>query len=180
MKDLHTLSVRITERDGEYLWCGQKFSETNGEDASDGCYFIDTAGFIFSKSPNFSGPIYLKFFGGNFDSDSSDPIGRQFLDFFSFSQYIELIDSLKKLGIRPYALYIDENGDTNIYIAPITGGKKFYTKLVFSSKDTFEKSLQNLDAALQTEPLKTDFVKKFSTLLYIDLRFNNKVFYKFE
>ena len=43
----------------------------------------------------------------------------------------------------------------------------------------FEKLAENLQAALMTEPLQSDFKNKFSSLLYIDLRFGNKVYYKF-
>jgi len=38
---------------------------------------------------------------------------------------------------------------------------------------------ENLDTALNTEPLKSDFKKKYSSLEYIDLRFGNKVYSKF-
>jgi nucleoside-diphosphate-sugar epimerase len=39
---------------------------------------------------------------------------------------------------------------------------------------------ENLDAAIDTEPLKSKLKNKFSSLEYIDLRYGNKVYDKFK
>ena len=44
----------------------------------------------------------------------------------------------------------------------------------------FQKIAENLQAALATEPLRSDFKNKYSSLLYLDLRYGNKVYFKFK
>jgi hypothetical protein len=52
-------------------------------------------------------------------------------------------------------------------------------EIIFKIDSDFQKIAENLQAAITTEPLQTDFKNKYSSLLYIDLRFGNKVYYKF-
>ena len=52
-------------------------------------------------------------------------------------------------------------------------------KIIFKKDADLQNIAENLQAALNIEPLKSKFKNKYSLLLYIDLRFGNKVYDKF-
>jgi len=178
--DSHTLVINVIEREGKFLWCGYSFDEKVGDTPDSNCYFLNEVGLIFAKAPYFSGNVYFKFYGtGNF-AEGSDPIGQQFLPVLEVSEARRLIVALEKLNISPYALSLGENGDRTMYISSIEPNQNVYTKIIWNDKSNIETIVKNLETALSTEPLKTDFVKNFNNLIYIDLRFENKVYYKFK
>ncbi len=179
LSDLHTLQVSVTERDGKYLWCGHQFEETLGESSSTECYYIDVNGYIFSKAPYFSGDVFMKFYGTGLFNNSVSPVGQQFLELDQFQKFLSFRDKISALGLKVYALVLNPNGEYNLYIAPLSSERQIHTKIVFSKKNDFDKIIDNLAVAIATEPFATDFKKKFDTLQYIDLRFTNKVYYKF-
>jgi hypothetical protein len=179
LTDTHTLSVKVSEREGRYLWCGHTFSEEIGDVPNDECYYMDTSGYIFSKSPYFTGNVYIKFFGTGLFSPSIDPIGRQYLPIEQFAEIETFLSGLPALGIEPYALRIIDGGDYDLYIASLEPGRLVYTKILFNEHSDPKKLLENLSAALKAEQFKNDFTARFNDLLYIDLRFASKVYYKF-
>jgi len=174
IKDRKTLEVSVSERSPEYTWCGATPLATNNKT----CYFLDETGYIFDVAPYFSGEIYFKFFG-TVDSKDADPTGtylsEQYFDNLIF--FKEMLSTTLKL--QPKSAYIADNGDVKIFLSP---ANPFSTtpEIMFKINSDFQQITENLQTALATEPLLTDFKKKYSSLLYIDLRFGNKVYYKFK
>jgi len=70
-----------------------------------------------------------------------------------------------------------EDGDIEIYLKPVDSLN--FPKIILKSTSDFNKVVENLQSVLTTEPFQSDFKNKYSSLLYIDLRFGNKVYYKF-
>jgi hypothetical protein len=167
-----SLEVKLNEREGKYLWCGvdlpQDMSTTE-------CYFMDSSGYIFDNAPYFSGDIYFKFFGPV--SDTTTPIGNTFEPSL-FGSLTTFKDSLAALGVKPSTIYLSPDGEIDLYMSSNISIPNA-PKIIFKVDSNLEKIIENLQAALDTEPLKTDFVKKYKTLQYIDLSFGNKVYYKF-
>ena len=83
------------------------------------------------------------------------------------------------MGLKPVALYKQDNGDIRVFLSK---GKTLSMgpEIIFKSDTDLETVAENLQAALNTEPLQSDFKNKYSSLLYIDLRFGNKVYFKFQ
>jgi hypothetical protein len=75
-----------------------------------------------------------------------------------------------KLAINSFELLNKE--DANFFFSSLAPIK-------FKLNSDFENLAENLDAALDTDPFKTEFKNKYALLQYIDLRFGNKVYYKF-
>jgi len=73
---------------------------------------------------------------------------------------------------------VQEDGDVKLYLSSFTS--KMGPEIIFKADSNFEKIIENLQSVLSTEPLQSDFKNKYSSLLYIDLRFGNKVYYKFK
>jgi hypothetical protein len=166
-----TLLVSVEERTPKYTWCGETMSVESG--AVEACYFLDDTGFIFDYAPEFKGDVYFKFFGTTSNSNTigSSVIATYFKDFILFKENIET------LGLRPVSFYKLGDGDAKVYLASESGLSG--PEIIFKEGADFQKLTENLQSALEVEPLHTDIKKKYISLLYIDLRFGNKVYYKF-
>ena len=167
--NLKEITVTVMEREGKYLWCGSPEDE-GGEK----CYFADKTGYIFDEAPNFSGNTYFKFYGVFLEPE--EKIGEYILP---PDEFVRLIKFYEHAGtvlspIKLTALEIGDNGDYKFSIEG-TGGN-----IIFKRDNDFEKILENLNSAADAEPLKTDLKLKLKALLYIDLRFDNKVYFKFQ
>jgi len=181
--DLKTLKVTVTELEGRYTWCGEsivKMNENVGDFynlLNDTCYFIDSAGYIFDNAPYFSGSVYLKFFGKIKDMEDT-PIGRYFAPD-HFDNLIFFRDAIVDMGLKPYAFNLTDDGDIELYLQS-NGNVANAPKIIFKSSSDIVKLVENLQSTVSTEPLKTELKEKYNTLRYIDLRFGNKIYYKFE
>ncbi|MEK7459926.1 MAG: hypothetical protein AAB636_02570 [Patescibacteria group bacterium] len=186
IKDEKTLEVTLSERKAIYTWCGEDkalYSAVllDNKELENQCYFVDESGYLFDRAPYFSGEVYFKFFGklnNNKNKDNTNFIGSYFLPDL-FYKIITFRDDVSSFGIKPASLFAKEDGDIELYLS---SSKTLINspKIIFKSDADLLKVAENLQAAITTEPLKSDFEKKYSSLLYIDLRFNNKIYYKFE
>ncbi|MFA6177480.1 MAG: hypothetical protein WC694_01130 [Candidatus Paceibacterota bacterium] len=177
IENTKTLEISLVEREAKYTWCGEmpdqamKPLETSGFIAEDRkCFFLDEDGYIFDEAPYFSGNIYFRFYGIQSDFYFSKE---------NFKKFISFKDTLIGIGLKPVALYVTNNGDIQIFLL---SGTSFETapKIILKADADFQNVAENLQAALDTEPLKSKFKNKYSTLEYIDLRFGNKVYDKFK
>ncbi|MEK7104643.1 MAG: hypothetical protein AAB868_01215 [Patescibacteria group bacterium] len=183
IQNFKTLNIFLTERTALYTYCGITPPETN--DNNQRCYFVDNSGYIFDEAPYFSGEVYLKFYGAtdverlNSGRPTSEinPSGSYFFQP-NFSKLISFKETLKKIGIKPAVFYIDNTGDIKMFLSSSTS--QMGPEIIFKADSDFNQIIENLQSVLTTEPLQTEFKTKYSSLLYIDLRFGNKVYYKFK
>lgn len=174
LKELNTLEISFNEREPESLWCGEILPE--GELSSDmKCYFMDNVGYIFDEAPFFSGEVYFRFFGGI--ANVENPKGSIFMED-SFQKLISFKDSLLKLNLKPSVLYVKNDRDIEIILTSSLPLKEA-PRIIFESSSDLVKMAENLQSALAVDPLKRDINEKYKELKYIDLRFGNKVYYKF-
>ena len=166
VKNTKILEINIKEREGKYLWCGESLLSIDDKK----CYFIDDNGYIFDEAPYFSDGVYFKFYG-NLDSGTTDKIGLYFLKS-NFPNIISFKENLEKLDLKINYFFLNPDGYMAINLS--SGAE-----IRFKPDADFNKLIDNLRAALSTEPFHTDFQKKYDSLLYIDLRFGNKIYYKF-
>ncbi len=82
------------------------------------------------------------------------------------------------MGLKPAGLYMEENGDIKIFLSSVDSLLNG-PEIIFKIDSDLKIVAENLQVALNTEPLQSNFKNKYSSLLYIDLRFGNKVYYKF-
>ena len=181
IKNTKTLEVLLTEREAKYTWCGIIFSGVGipqgspiPEKKEKNCYFMDEDGYIFDEAPYFSGEIYFKFYG----QVNSNPIGFYFFEQ-NFKQLVAFRDILISIGLKPIALNILNIEDAEIILSSETSLIN-EPKIIFRLNADFQNVAENLQTALNTEPLKSKFKNKYSMLQYIDLRFRNKVYDKFQ
>lgn len=165
-RNIKILEVSFNERIAKYTWCGAEPYLENEK-----CYFVDEDGYVFDEAPYFSGAVYFKFYGAQAESYFSKQ---------KFKQLVDFKDFLLSFGLKPVMLYVADNGDVEIFLSKRTSSAAAAgPKIIFKLSADFQNVMENLEAALNTEPLKSKFKNKYSSLQYIDLRFGNKVYDKF-
>ncbi|MFA5750743.1 MAG: hypothetical protein WCX79_01460 [Candidatus Paceibacterota bacterium] len=171
---LNTLKINITERYAQYLWCGNNFILSQEKKT---CYFMDEEGYIYSSAPYFSGDVYFKFFGG-ISSDYESPIGHTFL-----KEKIKEIDKfrkmLKSININPVSLFVKEDGDMEFYLLSLSSSIQLPPRIIFNIDSGYEKLTENLEIVFGSEQFLNEYENSQKELEYIDLRFGNKVYYRF-
>lgn len=177
---LNGIHLTLTERTPSYLWCGF-VSPAGANEKQDPCYFVGEDGFIFDRAPYFSGSIYFKFYGTPLFESGMDPVSRSVASAQEFKNLIAMNKAIMALGLIPEAFAFAPEGRVGEaeFILARTGMPENRPKILFRLTDDLEKSVANLNAALSAEPLKTDIKAKYSSLQYLDLRFSDKVYFKF-
>jgi len=158
------IHIDVSERESTYLWCGDEVPVQN-TDMRNACYFMDKSGFIFSKAPHFSGNVYFRWFGSPLEPDVAS--GAQFIDTDTFTTLTHFIDGVSELGFEPTRLTVGTN--TPAYTVAFANDSALLIGEIEDVSfllDTLQSALSELDRG---RPLE-----------YIDLRFGNKVFYKYK
>lgn len=161
LKNWQTLQLLVEERAPFALWC-------QPTDAA-ACFYLDDNGLIFSAAPVFSSNIFLKFTGGQIGTNL--PIGKYFLPTDEFRRVTFFLDSLTPLGLTPISLEASADG----YQIQFKGGGR----LIVNAVDDLSVILKNLEIILRSNNLKKTLARG-GVIDYIDLRYGNKVFYKFK
>lgn len=176
-RNIKTLEISVEEYDGKYLYCGTTFNEYSNElSPIEECYFLDSSGYIFDQAPYFSGEVYFKFFGP-INSKNEIAIGNYFEEN-NFAKIITFIEQIKQMDLKPVAFLLNESGEGNISLSSNLA-LPFAPKIIFKMDADFDKLAENLHGAITVDPLKTNLLEKYGSLQYIDLRYGNKVYYKF-
>jgi hypothetical protein len=74
-------------------------------------------------------------------------------------------------------MYVTSLGNVEIFLSS-GNSSSVGPYIIFKLDGNYQNIAENLEAALTTEPLQTEFNKNYSSLQYIDLRFGNKVYFK--
>lgn len=173
-ENFKTLHINIIERIGTFLYCGADVP-VNKEDVGENCYFINNDGLIFDQAPYFSGNIYFKYYVKL--SDEANPLGRQMISSEDFHKITRFIDSIESLGLKPIYIYIGQDGTNSLYLEHQENNT--LPKILFKNDANLEVLQDNFSLAMQKKEFADEIHSKYNTLLYIDLRFKNKVLYKF-
>ncbi|MEI7709714.1 MAG: hypothetical protein WCI76_03290 [bacterium] len=175
-----TLRVTVDERTALYTWCGEALpvptlSTTLSKDAVQKCYFLDKDGYIFDEAPYFSGNVYFKFYGPI--ADATNPPGAYFLKE-NFSSLVSFKKSLEAMNLKPVMLVKGDGVDAKFILSSSTTGT--VPEIDFKIDADFKTVAEKLQSAIDVEPLKSNLKNKYSSLLYINLKLDNKVIYKFK
>jgi hypothetical protein len=157
---LDSLLVNITEYEGKYLWC----------DTSK-CSFMSEDGVVFADAPYFSGDAYLKIFigkGAQYPFTAIDQNELGVVSEISSKLHDINIDLTEFHFVSEYKLdlvFVHNSVNTHIYIDPTRN---------------IDNALEVLYTGLKTNPLSDMYKDSNKILEYLDLRFSDKVVYKFQ
>lgn len=158
-----SMKVVVTERSAVAEYC----RDISDPAAPDDCYFIDDTGYIFAPAPAFSGNVYFTYATAE---PFGNPIGESVLDRSVFSASRDFVKSLGDMGIYPrvFLVKLDE------YHVLLSNG----AEILWNKSANLDDVRASLEAFFSDKSVKSD--RSFlSRVLYIDLRFGNKIFYKF-
>lgn len=169
----HTIVVTVSERKPYALWCGSDAGMVSSAE----CWFIDEAGFVFDRAPLFSEGVYLAVYGAVVGGKVGDPL-RGTLPvsrFASANTFAKLVRD--ELG-EPIRVEMKEEGESEIVIRtsaeyPFLAG----VAIRFKDEENPVILMNNLRAAVIAQFPENIGPKK--KLLYIDMRFGNKIFFGF-
>lgn len=158
---LRGLSVEVKEYGASYLWCTQ----------TQDCYFMDKNGVVYNSAPVFSGSAYVKIIS----ESPVEPLPFKAFPEKQISQITELQKGLLGINIDPVAFVLVDDKKIEIDFLH----NKSVSKIILDPSMETETSLGYLFSALRTQDFSNLFTNENKKLLYIDLRFSNKVIYKF-
>ena len=174
--DAHTITVNVSERKPHDIWCGNEFK--NDKAILDNCWFLDTTGFVFDRAPTFSSGVYQEVYGKLAQKDEQTPLrGMLPTDLFSYTD--TLSQMLRSEVGEPLRVEIKEDEQFEITMRSSTA-YPFLSGVTIRCKDENDlvTLVKNLRAAIAAQfPENVALRKK---LLYIDMRFGNKIFFGFE
>lgn len=167
LTNLNTLVVNVGERSPYALYCRDLKGEAGSVQSPQDCYFLDEMGFVFSEAPAFSGDVYLMY---GKDEVVENPLGKIYLDTKIFKNISNLINELPQIGVHPRIFYI-KGEEYHLYL---TNGGDIIWKSALNTSTMYS----NLSSFLNGKVVGAE--KNFlDRILYIDMRFGNKIFYKF-
>ena len=152
-----TLIVNVDERSAYGTWCV----------ATDGaCYVFDDAGLIFASTERSGKPeLSYVFYGGIGDAD---PIGTVFLPE-KLRGVLDLMQRMREARFIPVAMHVLDEQD---YTIELSNG--------FTIKASFGQEIDTIVHNLELVSVAPALRGKEAELEYIDLRFGNRVYYKFK
>ncbi len=174
--NLKTLHIKITERTSSSLYCGFSIP-LNEEDVGENCYFINNDGFIFDEAPYFSGNVYFKYYMA-LENGEINPLGKQMINIDNFHKLSRFIDKITSFGFKPIYIEVGNDGINSLYLNH--GINNTIPKIIFNNDNDLDIILDNLSLSMKKKEFAEEINSKYNTLLYIDLRFKNKVLYKFQ
>lgn len=173
---INTINIVIGERAGSYLYCGLDIPLSK-EEIGENCYFVNNDGLIFDKAPYFSGDVYFKYYMKILD-DKSNPLGAQMISPERFHELVRFTDGVSLLGLKPAYLVVSNDGTHSLYLE--SSGDNLNPKIIFKGENNLPLIFDNLSTAMNEKEFANEINSKYDTLSYIDLRFKNKVLYKFQ
>lgn len=163
----NVLLVKVYERKPSYIWCpGGSLSENMP--SGNQCYFLDEQGFSFSEAPRFSSPIFFEIYSSS--TAPNEFIGKYPFEGGLFKKLILFKNALTEINLPATGLIRMNDGDFKFILK--TGGT-----VLINEKNDINISLRNI---VSTKKALEDSGKNISFIEYIDLRFGNKVFFKFK
>jgi len=164
-----TMQIAVTERKPRALWCpgdGRVVTTTAG------CYFLDPDGLVFTLAPafsSFSNNVFVSFldkFG-----TTTEPLGQYYLTPTIFNTVLVFLNRIDSIGVAVSSLIVRPEGYYEIYL-------KSGTRLLVSDRQDLNKSFRVLKSIADDKILNLEKVSRTPELEYLDLRFDNKIYYK--
>jgi len=151
------IMVTVEERKPFAKWC----------DKDGKCFFLDDIGFIFAEAEEGKEMQTAYVFRAGLIPETS-PIGQAFLRG-RLGGIVHFLDLLTQAGYKPQGIHVENEKDFSV---PQTDGPRL---LIPFDLDP-EKMVHDLQLALEADSVRG----RESELEYIDLRFGNRVYYKYK
>lgn len=170
------LKIVVSEKESDVLYC------LRDKDNKKECYFMDSDGLVYAPAPIFSEAVYQEIIG---QKASSSPLNTKPLTAEELNNLKTLMPTLAEILGRQWGRVIGIStaetlgaGDYVLYIKELEAGGSW--KLLLSGRRAPQELLANLMSAIGSDVFGNQVSVLKTELDYVDLRFGNKVFYKFK
>lgn len=160
------ISIKIEERNNAALLCERE-----------NCAFIDENGYVFERSPYFSGGMFIVFFDermitetatATFANNINKALGANLLNEEEFKKIMDFAKLSAKTGDGVVRVVLKKEDNYEIYT-------KEGWKMILNNKNNPQAAYLNLTTALEST------IKEYRKKLdYIDLRYGNKIYFKYK
>ena len=158
-ENFRTLAINVRERVPKALWCGASPA------ARSPCLLMDEGGKAYEPSADFSGPVYVEYFG----TSTGESLPQQYLTVEQFRPLSALVTALKDMqGQVVVSVVVDEHHDVYVRF------ENNFT-LMFNLRDNSGDVYERFVLAQTAEPFKNHNLSDFE---YLDLRFGDRLYYK--
>ncbi len=166
----NTLNIYVQEKQPVCIWC---FSH-------DECVFLDHEGIVYSKAPNFSDGVY-PIFTSEETKVFDQYLGKSIIDPDTMYRFITLFKNLQSNDIALSQVKFLENGDISFAIEKLFGKyPESSTEILGTLNQDDVLFIRNIVTGLNHQTFKEQFKLNPKSLEYIDLRFPEKIFFKFK
>jgi cell division septal protein FtsQ len=156
------ITITMLERRPEALYC----KDVSKASSPSGCYFLDDQGYIFALAPVFSGAIYDVY---TTDPLLDDPLKTQLFPANDFKGLQNFWQSLHNIPLTPAVLTLKNDE----YDLTLESG----TVVKWRKNQSLDTTYSSLDSFIADPSVRK---KGINNLLYIDLRVDDKAYYKFQ
>lgn len=166
------LTLFITEREARVLWCLELAAP---------CVYLDQTGLAFSPAPQFSGPVMLTVLASRVATLNSFPLSAgDFAHLLSFATRLPPVLP-KSLMARPiaYRASLLPEGDLELWLKGVGENLANPIRLRLNLADDPAQLESSLQSAFGVTNFLEEVRSRRADLEYLDLRFADKVFYKF-
>lgn len=165
VEGISQFAVSITEYEPAYSVCGLEDKDL--------CYFADETGFIFAKSLRLENSPYILFRLDIASTSSEDLIDSRVVPKEEFEKILVFVAGLRDNGLDITEIRVKKGGETELIL---DAG----VRVIIDRKENTEEMLGNFLLLLARETTNHDNNRMLflNSTEYIDVRYNNKVFYK--
>lgn len=166
---LTQLNILIHEYQPSLLWCDSLTPDASTSSPS--CYLADKHGYVYATAPLYSGYPFAVFHTTILGRERASPVGAFVLPQDEFARVGDFRTQLSERGIT--VREVSQSKEQDYHFVTSEGWQ-----IVWSTERDIRESVENLLAARaeMEKPQKT--IDSTSTQRVIDLRFENKIFYR--
>ncbi|MCA9353574.1 hypothetical protein KC842_01750 [Candidatus Nomurabacteria bacterium] len=163
------LVISVLEYDPLFVWCNSL------EEDMEECFYTSEEGYIYEEAPTIIGSVFIILDSSKTTEKIEKGIGDFVLgeeDFEIIKKHIIVFDTL---GLKSRRISFGDEKQAELVFSYYDN----FSNMYFAYDGGWEDRLEALSSALGTEPLSSSKKEYFANLEYLDIRFDDKVYYKF-
>jgi len=175
LQTLSTLRIHVAERSPVGIWCRADSKQVS---ANTPCYFVDKDGYVYAEAPHFSNDVFFRYYQ---TASTTQSIGTQLMPTDTFRRISAFKDAVEqRLDMNTIGFVNMNRTDGRLLVNQQLDNEAFEGGIVFNYRDNLRTLFENLKTVVQKDILLSQMQNSDRKLSTIDMRFGNKVYFRFE